>query len=135
MKLRPSGISVLVTDDDASVRRLLRLFIESAGFDVCEAGDGREAVSVIGNRKVDVLLIDLIMPDQEGLETIRLLSRRLPGLKIIAMSGAFTPVYLHSAKLLGAHAALEKPITRESVLEAISAVTGAEIEGAEAASA
>ena len=135
MKLQPSGITVLVTDDDASVRRLLRLFIEDAGFEVCEAGDGGQAVVEIGKRKVDVLLIDLIMPDQEGLETIRLLSGRRPGLKIIAMSGAFAPVYLRSAKLFGADATLEKPLTQESVLGAICAVTGVRIPGKEASSA
>ncbi|MCU0229463.1 MAG: response regulator, partial [Bryobacterales bacterium] len=82
---RPSRI--LIVDDDPDVRLVLRRMLEPDGYEVGEAGHGREALEVIGHRPFDLLITDLIMPEQEGIETIQTFHRRYPEVKIIAISG------------------------------------------------
>ncbi|MBI4001864.1 MAG: response regulator, partial [Nitrospira defluvii] len=71
---------------------------------------------------VDLILLDMFMPDKDGLETIGELRRTHPGIRIIAMSGGGfkgTVDVLHVAKMLGARQTLAKPFTREQLLEAV----------------
>jgi CheY-like chemotaxis protein len=84
----PSPTRVLVVDDEPGIRDLIRQYLEVAGYEVLEAEDGRKAVGLAKTHCVDLMITDLVMPEQEGIETIRLLNREQPGLKIIAMSGA-----------------------------------------------
>src|SRR5262249_36960309 len=73
LESRPAA-TILVVDDEPEIRKLLHKYLESAGYYVLEAGDGREAERLIGSGAIDVLVTDLAMPGQEGLETIRSLS-------------------------------------------------------------
>ncbi|WP_067621515.1 response regulator transcription factor [Alicyclobacillus acidiphilus] len=57
---------ILVVDDDPYIRELVRLNLERDGFDVCEAGDGREALRLLGEMKVDAAVIDIMMPNVDG---------------------------------------------------------------------
>jgi DNA-binding NarL/FixJ family response regulator len=68
------------------------------------------------------MITDLSMPEQEGIETIRLLHKQQPNLKIIGMSGAMNNVYLDLASRLGAQATLAKPFNKENVLETVHRV-------------
>jgi two-component system, cell cycle sensor histidine kinase and response regulator CckA len=110
---------VLVADDEPAIRNLLSEILEQAGFEVVQAPDGKAAIAEIRNSPVDLVLTDLVMPEKEGLETIQVLRRDFPAIKIIAMSGAFGGEFLNPAKLLGAHATLLKPISRSAVLDTI----------------
>lgn len=80
---------ILIADDDAQMRLSLRHILVRAGYLVDEASNGREAVLRINAREggYDVVLMDIIMPDQEGIETILHLRKNHPDLRIIAMSG------------------------------------------------
>jgi len=71
---------------------------------------------------VDLVLTDLVMPDMEGIETIRTIHTQWPALKIIAMSGEFGGQFLHVAELLGANATLPKPIRPEVLLDVVRRV-------------
>lgn len=95
---RPARI--LVVDDDPDVRLVLRRMLEPDGYEIGEAGHGREALEVVGNRPFDLVITDLIMPEQEGIETIQALHQRYPQMKIIAISGAYGTDYLRIAKHL-----------------------------------
>src|SRR5262249_44040719 len=112
---------VLVVDDEAQVRGLLRTILEPAGHHVLDAGDGAEALRVVRREGVDLVFCDLFMPGQDGLETIRDLRRDFPGLPVVAVSGGcdgridLLPV----ARLLGAAQTLKKPFRPESVLDAV----------------
>ena len=116
--------AILVVDDDEEVRKVLRLMLERASYTVIEAANGKEALARAADTRVSVVITDLVMPEQEGLETIQVLRREQPGLKIIAMSGAFGGEFLKMAGLLGAHATLQKPPRLQAVLESIQKVLG-----------
>jgi DNA-binding response OmpR family regulator len=115
-------VTVLVADDDASVRSFFRLVLTGAGYEVLDAANGREADHIIHTQKVDLLITDLVMPEQEGIETILALRRSKAGLKIIAISGAFEGRYLNAAASLGADATLLKPVSPADLLSTVSTV-------------
>lgn len=103
---------VLVIDDDEQMRILLRQVMEWAGYEVTEAGDGREGMHKQRNQPADLVITDLIMPEQEGLETITSLKKEFPHLKIIAISGGGRigpEAYLPAAQELGADRVFSKP--------------------------
>jgi CheY-like chemotaxis protein len=114
----------MVVDDEEAVRRFLSEVLLSGGFEVSEAFDGRMAMELMASDPVDVIVTDLVMPEQEGIETIRLLKRLFPAVKIIAVSGAFEGRVLAAARLLGANAALPKPLGPELLLETVRNVLG-----------
>jgi hypothetical protein len=116
---RPAG-TVLVVDDEVGIRSLVRQVLQSAGYDVLEAENGKQAIREAENQKVDLVITDLAMPEQEGIGTIQLLRAERPGLKIIAMSGATSVQdYLDVAKTLGAHASLARPVQPDQLLETV----------------
>jgi YesN/AraC family two-component response regulator len=91
---------------------------------VVEARDGREALHLFQAEPPEVVLLDLIMPHQEGLETIVELHRLDPGVKIIAISGGGlgrAESYLKIARRIGAVSTLTKPFSTAAMVEAIAA--------------
>ena len=115
---------IVVADDDAPLRRLLAMTLSRAGYDVLEASDGRRALELCRTHTVALLLTDLVMPEQEGLETIRELRAELPGVQIIAMSGAFDGRFLDVARRFGAGAVLQKPFDARRVLDTVASLIG-----------
>lgn len=113
---------ILVVDDDASVREVIRAMLESVGFQVQLATNGREAMSRLEEGAYDLILTDLVMPEQEGIATIKEIRQKYPDLKVIAMSGAFGGDYLRIAGFLGANGTLAKPLKLESILKVIDEV-------------
>ena len=79
---------ILVIDDEEPIRWLLSKILRTARHEVLQAGNGREGIEICERNAVDLVITDIVMPDTEGLETIRELRRRHPSLKIFAMSGA-----------------------------------------------
>lgn len=61
---------ILIIDDDDIIRRMLRLMLTKAGFDVLDAGDGKEGIELFRENDVDLVITDLIMPEKEGIEMI-----------------------------------------------------------------
>jgi CheY-like chemotaxis protein len=105
---------VLVIDDDPTIRSLIGGMLEAGGHSVIEARDGRAGVEIFSQQKIDLVVTDIVMPEQEGIETIgalRRLNRRVP---ILAISGSATVGgagdYLRAAAALGATDTLAKPI-------------------------
>lgn len=114
--------SILVIDDEASVRRLLRLLLERAGHRVVEARDGAEGVLLFRSAPTDLVITDLYMPGQDGIETIQQLREEYPDCRILAVSGGASlgaDGPLEDAKLLGASDVLAKPFQAEDLLEAV----------------
>lgn len=109
---------ILLVDDDDDFRKMLQLSLLDMGYDVVEARDGSEAVSLMAALPPDVVLTDLIMPGKEGLETIRTLKKTHPALRIIAMSGggrASAHNYLKIAAAMGADRVLAKPFSNDEI--------------------
>jgi CheY-like chemotaxis protein len=118
---------ILLVDDDESFRPMLHETLERFGYEVVVAVNGLEALDRYRERPADLVLTDVIMPDKEGLETIRDIRREWPDAKIIAMSGGgrTTPEnYLKMAQNLGAGEVLTKPFSNRDLLEAIQRVLG-----------
>jgi DNA-binding response OmpR family regulator len=111
---------ILVVDDEAGVRGFLRKVLEDDGYEVIEAGDGKQALRQARAAHVDLVITDLVMPELEGIETIRALRREVPGVRIIAISGAFGGQYLTMAQKLGAAAVLNKPVSAELLLATVA---------------
>jgi CheY-like chemotaxis protein len=115
---------VLVIDDDAMFLVLVRVMLLSAGYEVQEAGDGKAGIARYRQARSDVVLTDILMPKQEGLQTVRQLLVIDPEVKIIAMSvGGEGPFgYLNIALKFGARRILHKPFSLDELVEAIGGV-------------
>jgi CheY-like chemotaxis protein len=110
-------------DDEADTRTLIEEILESAGHEVVLAADGLEGLRQYHSTPVDLALVDLFMPNREGLETIKELKQQFPDFPIIAMSGDSMALPLLSvARRLGATEVLQKPFLPEELLEAIKHV-------------
>ena len=110
---------VLVVDDEAALRRLQRKNLERADFEVLEACDGDEALRVLEDEVVDIVLIDLVMPNKEGLETLSEIGKRWPKLPVVTMSGGGrggAGLYLNLSRTIGARGALAKPFSRDELI-------------------
>jgi len=115
---------ILVIDDDEQMRVLLRQVMEWSGFTVDDAENGRKGMQIQRRQPADLVVTDLIMPEQEGLETISLLKKEFPAVKIVAISGGGRigpEAYLPAARELGADLVFSKPF---DVKEFVAAVRG-----------
>jgi DNA-binding response OmpR family regulator len=105
---------ILIVDDDEQLREILRMWLEKSGFEVFEAADGKKGVAVHEKTPVDMLICDLIMPEQEGIETITQFKTLFPSVCIVAISGGGQigpDSYLHMASSLGAWRVYKKPLS------------------------
>ena len=80
-------LSILVVDDEDQIRRLVCETLEQAGYHVMEARDGKEALRQYRLAPADLVIMDILMPNQDGLETTVTLRREFPGVKIIVITG------------------------------------------------
>ncbi|MBI4873341.1 MAG: response regulator [Acidobacteria bacterium] len=119
------GATILVADDDAQVRDLFRQILTAQGYRVLEADNGKHAMNLLSMEPVDLLITDLVMPDQEGLETIRTLRQMGLDLRIIAISGAVSD-YLQVARLMGANAVVRKPVSPALLVDTVQDILAGE---------
>jgi CheY-like chemotaxis protein len=101
--------------------------LEVAGHDVTDAANGLEGYRSYRSNPSDVIITDMVMPEQDGLETIIGIRREFPNVKIIAMSGAYEATSaseLRVAKAMGAQLSLEKPFARDELLAAVRKLVG-----------
>ncbi len=114
-----ASAKILVVDDDPALRELLFGTLTSAGYQVTLASDGADALRHLRSIAPDLILMDLIMPGKEGLETIMEIRRQGVATRIIAMSGAFGGQFLNAARIMGADATLQKPMSRGRLLQKV----------------
>ena len=115
--------TVLIIDDDEATRNVLQTVLQSAGFKVYLASSGDEGVRVFRSERVGVAIVDIWMPDKDGLETIMDIRRGEPGARIIAMTGATWPGGYNPlawAARLGAKHCLKKPFSHKQLLTTVS---------------
>ncbi len=113
---------ILVIDDDWQMREMMHQALVRAGYEVVDAANGKIGMTLHRQEPVDLVITDLIMPEKEGIETIRELRRDFPGLKIIAISGggrASADGYLSVAKTIGADRTLSKPFDLKQILDTV----------------
>ena len=110
---------ILVVDDDAQVRSFLATLLETDGYTVIQADDGKQAQARCQETVFDLVITDLVMPEQEGLETIHAIRKQWPQLPVVAISGAFAGAYLELAKKLGASGIFRKPFEPGTILREV----------------
>ncbi|MCF8053226.1 MAG: response regulator [Desulfobacterales bacterium] len=117
------GVSVLVVEDDPSVRRVVRHCLKGGGFDVIEAESGEHALSLEADvlDSVDLVLTDVILTGIDGIELARRLETRRPGIRILFMSG-YAEDRQAVRKLVASDRFVEKPIDPEELVRRIAAV-------------
>jgi len=114
---------ILFVDDDESITAISKQILTEAGHYVLGASSGNEAHALLGIVSPDLLITDLVMPDLEGLELIRLVVKSRPDLRVIPISGEFEMLFLKVAEAFGAKATLQKPFSPNQLVETASRVT------------
>jgi len=113
---------ILVVDDDPGIRRSLSRVFERRGHELLVAPDGDQGIRVWRERNADVVLLDIHMPEMNGIEVLVQLRGLAPDLPVIVMSGGDQTSRLDllgDAQLLGAWALLRKPFTLDEVIEVV----------------
>ncbi|MFA5317351.1 MAG: response regulator [Dehalococcoidales bacterium] len=110
---------ILVVDDNADLRDTLYLILKRRGFDVDRAGDGRAAVDKIENQHFDVVLMDIIMPDMNGMEAFRKIREIDRKVKIILMTAYYEEEELKTALNEGVYQTVHKPVEVARLIEMI----------------
>jgi|tagenome__1003787_1003787.scaffolds.fasta_scaffold16208720_1 DNA-binding response OmpR family regulator len=112
--------SVLVIDDEPLIRDMIRDFFEAEGHQVSTAEDGHAGLVAFQELRPEVVIVDLFMPEKEGLETIQEIARHDPTVRIVAISGGgrFGLNFLEAARGFGASSVVRKPFRMDELLQA-----------------
>ncbi len=111
--------SILITDDDHDFRETLRIVFEPRGFRTLLAGDGEEALEIVRDQEVHLLLLDMHMPRLSGLETIRRVKQFRSRLPCILLSAALDDLLIQQAQLAEAFSVLSKPVSRLQITSVV----------------
>jgi two-component system nitrogen regulation response regulator NtrX len=108
--------SVLIVDDEASIRESLRMILEFEGYRVDEAGGGSQALTRVAERPPDAVLLDIKMPEMDGLEVLKAFRERGYDMPVLMISGHADVTTAVEATRRGAFDFFEKPLQRERIL-------------------
>lgn len=114
---------VLLVDDEEGIRETLKDILEDKGYSVVAASSGREAIEITVNERFDVALVDFIMPDMNGVQTLKKLKKIQPGLKVMMMTAFAERDKLDRAIDSGASCIFEKPLDIDRLISYIGAIT------------
>jgi len=116
---------ILIVEDDKELREMLKMSLTRHKYSVLEAADGKDAIFHFKPSITDIVVTDLIMPEEDGLKVIMKLRELKPQLKIIAISGggkAGPGSYLKLAKALGADAVFSKPFSINDLISKVESL-------------
>ncbi|MDX9928555.1 MAG: response regulator [Bacteroidales bacterium] len=119
--------AVMLIDDHDDIREMIKTSLVRHRYTVIEASNGKEALARFKPMMIDLVVTDILMPEEDGLEVIMKLRQIKPGIKIIAISGGGKagPVnYLNLAKVLGADLAMAKPFSINELINNIREMIG-----------
>jgi len=112
---------VLIVDDEELTLSIVEAMLITDGYDVVTSSDGKKVKKLLESEHPDILIIDIFMPDVDGLENIRAAKKSCPGLPILAISS--NSDFLRMAEMLGADASIHKPIFDSNLLEQVQKLT------------
>lgn len=119
---------IMIVDDDPVLRLVASEMLGQHGYDVTDAEDGAVAIRMLQNGPVDLIVVDMLMPNKEGIETIQEIKVRWPNTRVVAISGGgkglATGYLLGVAKALGADAVYEKPLRASGFVDMVREVLG-----------
>jgi DNA-binding NtrC family response regulator len=112
---------VLVVDDEALIRWSINERLSSAGYEVQEAKDGASTLGYFrdGAPRIDLVVLDLKLPDADGVDLLRQIKRVSPGCRVILMTAFSTPDKLLDARKAGAYAVVPKPFNLDQMLQTV----------------
>ncbi len=124
--------NILIIDDEEDIRDAMQLILEGAGHEVRVVSNGNEAIELQRGEPADLIITDIIMPEKDGVTTIKEIRQEFPGIRIIAISGGggldlltykpeaiTTSAYLSAAEQAGADLIFTKPFEREDIIQAV----------------
>ncbi len=111
--------NILVIEDQDNVRATIREMLVRGGYEVTEAANGKEGLQRIEEHAPEAVITDILMPEMDGLETIRHIVKTRPQLPVIAYTASITTPYLQTALKFGAVYALYKPFKQAELLDAV----------------
>lgn len=114
--------SVLIVDDAAFSRRMLRKYLQADGYEVLEAGNGKEGLEIVRERKPDCVLTDLLMPDVDGFQFLENLQKEGLTTPTIIISADIQDTSREQGMKMGAIAFLNKPPKEDEVRQAVRKV-------------
>jgi DNA-binding NtrC family response regulator len=115
--------TILIADDDDNVRYALSKLLRKAGYHVLEAQNGKDASKLLRKAMPDVLVTDIVMPEQDGIGLLNTARELSPAIPVLVMSGGGNIVgldYLSLAQTMGANATLCKPFDNDEVLSVVA---------------
>ncbi|MDH5727013.1 MAG: sigma-54 dependent transcriptional regulator, partial [Nitrospira sp.] len=107
--------SILIVDDEEAIRTSLRSILEDEGYEVAVAATGAEALKIYGTDPPDLMILDIWMPEMDGLETLRRVKEFVPATQVMMISGHGSVETAVKAIKLGAYDYIEKPLSLENV--------------------
>ncbi|MBO4982704.1 MAG: response regulator transcription factor [Clostridia bacterium] len=113
---------ILVVDDDKNTRLLLRAVLENAGYTVSTACDGIEALSVLDKEHIDLIVLDIMMPNMDGYELTKTIRESQSNMPILMISAKQLPADKHKGFIVGTDDYITKPIDDEEMLFRIKAL-------------
>lgn len=119
---------VLLADDDDAIRQVSAEALRAAGHEVFEASNGRAALKLLATTSPDVLIVDILMPDTDGMEVLLEVRRQARPIRIIAISGGgviSSDFYLSVATKLGVDRTLRKPCSAAQLVRIVAELAGA----------
>lgn len=114
---------ILLIEDEPQVRGLLRETLEQEGHEVTECKDGTDGLRHFKKGLTDLVILDVILPEKDGFETLNDLRQQDPQVNVLAISGGFAPGavnVLHIAQRLGAREILAKPFELKVFLKVVN---------------
>lgn len=110
---------ILVVDDESLIRIMMQRVLKKAGYDALEAANGREAREILGRGPVDLVLCDILMPGESGLDLARWIRQRHPEIALVMVTGVDDPQIAEAALELGAYGYIIKPFQPKQILISI----------------
>ncbi len=117
------NLKFLLVDDSVLIRKKLRSMLEKCKCkNIFEAENGKIAIELVKQEQPDVVFLDIIMPDKDGIEALKEIKEYNPDIKVIMASSAGTQSHLRKAIELGAYDFIQKPVTLEAVANIIEKI-------------
>ncbi len=113
---------IVVIDDEPVLRLTFRLILEADGHKVWDAENGRVGVDICRHERPDLVITDMIMPEQEGFETLSILHDEFPGLPVIAMSGAGVKAPAENGAFTNGDRYVSKPVDKLELLSLVHSI-------------
>ncbi len=131
---QPQARTILIVDDEKQIRSTLRGILDDEGFSVLEAEGGRQALEFVAKEPPSLVILDIWMPQGDGIELLEKIKQHIPGLPVVVISGHGTIETAVRAAKLGAADFIEKPFSIDTLLQTVYRALGQKTETQESTS-